>query len=444
MIALILTSGLLGLSEKRVLISFWEIGNLNEASASTTDGTIDSTDKYAWSENLGWINFGTAEGNVHITDSVLTGYAWSENTGWISLNCSNNSSCATVDHKVANDGAGNLSGYAWSENTGWINFNPSGGGVSVNSSGEFLGYAWGENIGWIVFNCATTNSCATVDYKVKTDWRLQTVRPQCNNSLDDDGDGKTDYPNDPGCSSLDDDDETDPGGGMPSEAYNPPMGDFGVLINNGDENTNNQIVTLKLYAGSDTKRMAISNTEDFEYASIIPYQGEIEWELSSGKNEAVPRFYGTNTVYVKFYTQYGVASEVVSAIIISKDPESEEGPIPNGSLIKVENDYKVYIKKGNYLRHIPSPAIFSLYGHFKWDDIRVITKEQFNQQYQVSTLIRELNDTRVYQINDNNLTKHHLNITAEQFTNSGRSWEMVYVINKRERDYYEMGKDVEE
>ena len=37
--------------------------------ASSTDGTIDSTYKYAWSENVGWINFGTTEGNVHITDS---------------------------------------------------------------------------------------------------------------------------------------------------------------------------------------------------------------------------------------------------------------------------------------------------------------------------------------------------------------------------------------
>ena len=144
--------------------------------ASSTDGAIDNTDKYAWSENGGWLNFGTTEGNVHITDSALTGYAWGENIGWISLNCSNGSSCGTVDYKVVNDGEGNLSGYAWSENTGWINFNPTYGGVTINSSGEFLGYAWGENIGWIVFNCGATNSCAAIDYKVKTDWRPRSAR----------------------------------------------------------------------------------------------------------------------------------------------------------------------------------------------------------------------------------------------------------------------------
>ncbi|MBI2591177.1 MAG: carboxypeptidase regulatory-like domain-containing protein [Candidatus Brennerbacteria bacterium] len=144
--------------------------------ASTTDGTVDSLNKYVWGENIGWLNFGTAEGNVHIADSALTGYAWAENIGWVSLNCSNDSSCGTVDYKVANDGEGTLSGYAWSENTGWINFNPTYGGVTINSSGEFLGYAWGENTGWIVFNCSTTNSCAAVDYKVVTDWRPQSVR----------------------------------------------------------------------------------------------------------------------------------------------------------------------------------------------------------------------------------------------------------------------------
>jgi len=139
--------------------------------ASSTDGTIDSTYKYVWSENGGWLNFGTSEGDVHISDSALLGYAWSENFGWISLNCANDDSCATSNYKVANDGEGNLSGYAYGENVGWIDFAPPYGGVTINGAGDFYGYAYGENIGWVVFNCATTNSCASADYKVKTDYR---------------------------------------------------------------------------------------------------------------------------------------------------------------------------------------------------------------------------------------------------------------------------------
>ena len=125
---------------------------------------------------MGWIDFGTSQGNVHVTDSELTGYAWGETAGWISLNCSNTSSCGTVYYRVGNNGEGVLSGYAWSENAGWIQFNPAGGGVTIDSGGNFAGEAWGETIGWIVFNCLTTNDCATVSYRVVTDWRPSSNR----------------------------------------------------------------------------------------------------------------------------------------------------------------------------------------------------------------------------------------------------------------------------
>jgi hypothetical protein len=130
--------------------------------ASTSDGTIDAANRYAWSENAGWLDFGTANGNVHVLDSSLTGYVWSENLGWISLNCSNDSSCGTVNFGVANDGSGVLSGYAWGENTGWIDFKPAGSGVTISAAGVFSGYAWSENIGWINFGVANP---------VTTDWR---------------------------------------------------------------------------------------------------------------------------------------------------------------------------------------------------------------------------------------------------------------------------------
>ena len=152
------------------------VGHVSLARASSSDGTIDATNRYAWTENVGWIDLGSSDGNVHVTDDGLTGYAWSELAGWISLDCSNTGSCGTVDFGVDNDAEGTLTGYAWSENAGWIDFDPAGGGVSIDSDGDFAGYAWGENIGWIVFNCATTSTCGTVDYKVSTDWRPLSVR----------------------------------------------------------------------------------------------------------------------------------------------------------------------------------------------------------------------------------------------------------------------------
>ncbi len=134
--------------------------------ASETNGIIDSIYKYAWSENIGWINFGCNNCNVSITDSVVTGYAWSENYGWINLNPSGSG--------VKNNGEGSLSGQAWGENTGWINFS----GVSIDSSGYFSGYATGDVTGRISFNCSNTNSCSASDFKVRTDWRPDSVNNQ--------------------------------------------------------------------------------------------------------------------------------------------------------------------------------------------------------------------------------------------------------------------------
>ena len=119
--------------------------------ASTTLGTIDSTYKYAYGENVGFIDFGSTAGNVQVTDSALTGYAYGENIGWINLSGITNSN-------------GTLSGYAWGENVGFIDFSK----VTIGNDGVFSGSAYGENIGWITFG--TTNN------KVATDWRKPSLR----------------------------------------------------------------------------------------------------------------------------------------------------------------------------------------------------------------------------------------------------------------------------
>lgn len=118
--------------------------------------------KYAWSENLGWINAqpgGPGGSGVQVADSGLTGWAWSENAGWISL--------AGASYGVMNDACGGLTGYAWSENAGWINFAPTGAGVVIDpKTGIFSGRAWSENAGWITFSSAGPDP-----YRVATAWR---------------------------------------------------------------------------------------------------------------------------------------------------------------------------------------------------------------------------------------------------------------------------------
>ncbi len=139
------------------------------AFAENIDPANDGS-KYAWAENLGWINLrpqGAGGPGVQVSDSGLTGWAWSENAGWISLSCQNTSSCGANAYGVTNNGSGTLGGYAWSENKGWINFAPTGAGVVINGcTGVFSGRAWSENAGWITFSSTGPNP-----YQVATSWR---------------------------------------------------------------------------------------------------------------------------------------------------------------------------------------------------------------------------------------------------------------------------------
>jgi len=110
---------------------------------------ITGSYKYAWSNNVGYINFE----NLTVGDSTLSGYAWSTNKGWIKFDPTNGG--------VLNNEQGVLSGYAWGEQLGWINFS----GVSINTStGKFSGTATSDLIGTLTFDCPTYCD-------VRTDWR---------------------------------------------------------------------------------------------------------------------------------------------------------------------------------------------------------------------------------------------------------------------------------
>jgi len=113
---------------------------------------------------------------------------------------------------------------------------------------------------------------------------------------------------------------------------------------------------------------------------------------------------------------------------------------PDGSLIRAKGDYRVFVIKGGYKRWIQSPAILAVYPHFGWQNIIEVTPAQLNW-YQDAWLIRADGDYKVYEIN-RDLSKHWLNMSAEQFSASGRVWDMVFVVNKTERDLYKTGADV--
>jgi len=123
--------------------------------------------KFAWGENIGWLNFRDAgtpagTGGMVVLGDHIGGWVWGENVGWITLGASVStldgpySNATGASHGVnLNASTGELTGYAWGENIGWINF---GGGALATpaqparidfTNRRLRGYAWGENVGWI-------------------------------------------------------------------------------------------------------------------------------------------------------------------------------------------------------------------------------------------------------------------------------------------------------
>ncbi len=133
---------------------------------------IDTIEKWAWWESIGWINFNATNSNIDVTDTDVTGTAWSHNFGWIYLSPTTAWLTNTVWYDTEWNCIGQLSGQAWNTNLWWINF----AGVSIDSDGYF---GWTitndsigtDNAGSIYF----TKPNASSSIAVKTIWR-----PECN------------------------------------------------------------------------------------------------------------------------------------------------------------------------------------------------------------------------------------------------------------------------
>jgi hypothetical protein len=157
-------------------LHFVAVGLVSLGAAHATQAqssNVAAGHKYAWGENIGFINFRdagspSASQGVRIYNSFFGGYAWGENVGWINFgdgSPANGVSYAnpTVGPIVGvpdfgvnrNPTTGNLTGFAWGENIGWINF--GGGALATpaqparvdNAAHRLRGFAWGENVGWI-------------------------------------------------------------------------------------------------------------------------------------------------------------------------------------------------------------------------------------------------------------------------------------------------------
>jgi hypothetical protein len=103
-----------------------------------------------------YIYFNSDGANVEISNwnHQLSGYAWSTDLGWIDFgNDTNNPS-----GPVTVNSSGQLSGEAEVLNdSSYVNFSSTYADAQVNSSGVFSGYAWSTDLGWINFSGVTAS-----------------------------------------------------------------------------------------------------------------------------------------------------------------------------------------------------------------------------------------------------------------------------------------------
>ena len=107
---------------------------------------------------------------------------------------------------------------------------------------------------------------------------------------------------------------------------------------------------------------------------------------------------------------------------------------PDGTLIRAQGDFKVYVVHSGYKRWIQSPAIMNMYGHLRWADIVEVTEDE-RDFYPESFLVREASGYRVHEVTSVG-RKQWLNMSAREFEASGRSWDAVFIINKNELKWF--------
>jgi hypothetical protein len=135
-------------------------------SAFAQTSNIDTTNKFSWGENIGWMNWrdaGSPAGSqgVLLNPDVLSGFIWCENVGYVNLGDGTPANGAAYSNVNGTDFGVNvlpdnrLGGLGWGENIGWINFGPHATLPAAQqarydgASARLRGYAWGENVGWI-------------------------------------------------------------------------------------------------------------------------------------------------------------------------------------------------------------------------------------------------------------------------------------------------------
>jgi hypothetical protein len=110
--------------------------------------------------------------------------------------------------------------------------------------------------------------------------------------------------------------------------------------------------------------------------------------------------------------------------------------IPDANLMKTASDPSVFLISNNYKRHIPSPLVFDSYN-LNWNAIATINQTEMDS-YATTLLIKSTNDSKVYAIE--NSSKRWIP-DAETFYKNNYKWEEIQIVNDTELNSYWTGSN---
>ncbi len=270
--------------------------------ASASEGVIDKTHRYAWSDKIGAIDMS----GVKVFDGQLKGVATTVSLGTISFD--------DPSFKVLNDGAGNLSGSAYGSLTGLINFT----GVKIAVDGYFAGVADGSfSAGKIYFDCTANAACPNASSaRVATDWRPAASRQEVvvTNTIAKAAEAK----NYSACDGLNDylsysrcvsevDAKRSQTTALASEEPKSIDGEYSIKIGDASGLVNKTTVTLYLTAAKEAVDMIIARDNNFGFGTKQKVASTATWSIDDEQ--------GVQTVYVKFYDKSGMPLKIVAATV---------------------------------------------------------------------------------------------------------------------------------
>lgn len=113
--------------------------------------------------------------------------------------------------------------------------------------------------------------------------------------------------------------------------------------------------------------------------------------------------------------------------------------LKDGMLIKRPVEKELYVIEGKYKRYL-NPGVFGFYGQLDPSKAAEVGDAIFSS-YIMANYVRSVDDKKVYAVWPDG-TKHWLNMTGDYFTQSGRDWGSIFIINQSELNFYKTGKDI--